>query len=113
MVVGIVFFNPTLSITPSKPSVSSGSLFTLVNCKIYYLSHVNYDPTAADLISIRVTIYLRGGGERAGTRRQAGTGKGGRPVREEGGPVQLGLHPPPYMCNLHVLCTYHMHDQLF
>jgi len=27
--------NPTLSITPSKPSVSSGSLFTQVNCKIF------------------------------------------------------------------------------
>ncbi len=27
--------NPTLSITPSKPSISSGSLFTQVNCKIF------------------------------------------------------------------------------
>jgi hypothetical protein len=66
----LTFVNPIISITPSKPSVSSGSLFTLLNCKICYLSHVNYDPPAADLISIRVTIYLRpggGGGRRGNT----------------------------------------------
>jgi hypothetical protein len=80
---------------------------------MYYLSHVNYDPTAADLISIRVTIYLGLGGRegrywKAGRYRKgrrAGTGKGGGPVQEEGVPLQLGLHPPPHMCNIH--------DQLF
>ena len=81
-------FNPTLSITPSKPFVSSGLLFTRVNCMIYYLTHVNYNPAAADLTSIGVTIAptVEGGGgggpvrggRRAGTGREAGRyGEGG------------------------------------
>ncbi len=63
--------------------MSSGSIFTLLNFKIYYLSNVNYDPAATDLTSIRVTIYLRlgEGGRRAGTGREAGWYGGGRPVR--------------------------------
>ena len=80
--------NPTLSITPSKPFVSSGLLFTRVNCMIYYLTHVNYNPAAADLTSIGVTIAptVEGGGgggpvrggRRAGTGREAGRyGEGG------------------------------------
>jgi len=43
---------------------------------IYYLTHVNYNPAAADLTSIGVTIYLGLGG---GGRRRAGTaGEAGR-----------------------------------
>jgi hypothetical protein len=51
--------------------MSSGSIFTLLNFKIYYLSNVNYDLAATDLISIRVSIYLRPGeGEEAGQYRE-------------------------------------------
>ena len=49
--------NPFISITPSKPFISSGSLFTLFNWEIYYLSPVYYDLGTADLIFIRVNIY--------------------------------------------------------
>ncbi len=49
--------NPFISITPSKPFMSSGSWLTLHYCEIYYLSAVNYDPATTDLILIRVNIY--------------------------------------------------------
>jgi hypothetical protein len=49
--------NPFISITPSKPLISSGSWLTLQNCDIYYLSAVKYDPATTDLIFIRVNIY--------------------------------------------------------
>ena len=49
--------NPFISITPSKPLMSSGSWLTLHYCDIYYLSAVNYDPVTTDLIFIRVSIY--------------------------------------------------------
>jgi hypothetical protein len=53
---------------------------------IYYLTHVNYNPAAADLISIGVTICPDrggGGGRRAGTGREAGRyGEGGGPEGE-------------------------------
>jgi hypothetical protein len=71
-------FNPIISITPSKPSMSSWSIFTLLNFKIYYLSIVNYDLKATDLISIRATIYLGMGGWEGEAGRY---GKGGGPVR--------------------------------
>jgi hypothetical protein len=52
---------------------------------IYYLTHVNYNPGAADLTSIGVTIAPTvegGGGRRAGTGWEAGRyGEGGGPVR--------------------------------
>ncbi len=35
---------PFISITPSKPLMSSGSWLTLHNCEIFYLLAVNYDP---------------------------------------------------------------------
>jgi hypothetical protein len=50
-------FNPFISITPSKPLMSSGSWLTLHFFDIYYLSAVNYDPVTSDLIFIRVSIY--------------------------------------------------------
>jgi hypothetical protein len=50
-------FNPFISITPSKPLMSSGSCLTLHNCEIFYLSAFNYDPATTDLIFIRVNIY--------------------------------------------------------
>ncbi len=50
-------FNPFISITPSKPLMSSGSWLTLHNCKIFFLLAVNYDPATTDLIFIRVNIY--------------------------------------------------------
>jgi hypothetical protein len=37
----IFYFNPFISITPSKPLMSSGSWFTLHNCELFYLSAVN------------------------------------------------------------------------
>jgi hypothetical protein len=95
--------NPTLSITPSKPSVSSGSLFTLVNCKIYYLSHVNYDPTAADLISIRVTIYLWPVGGKGWDWEAGRYGKGWRAGTGGRWAGPTCLHPP-HMCNIHITC---------
>ncbi len=49
--------SPFISITPSKPFMSSGSWLTLHYCDIYYLSAVNYDPATTDLIFIRVNIY--------------------------------------------------------
>jgi hypothetical protein len=49
--------NPFISITASKPLISSGSWLTLNNCDIYYLSAGNYDPATTDLIFIRVNIY--------------------------------------------------------
>ncbi len=49
--------NPFISITPSKPLMSSGSWLTLRNCEIFYLLAVNYDPATTDLIFIRVNIY--------------------------------------------------------
>ncbi len=49
--------NPFISITPSKPLMSSGSWLTLHNCEIFYLLAVNYDPATTDLIVIRVNIY--------------------------------------------------------
>jgi hypothetical protein len=49
--------NPFISITPSKPLMSSGSWLTLHNCEIFYLSAVNYDPATTNLIFIRVNIY--------------------------------------------------------
>ncbi len=49
--------NPFISITPSKPLISSGSWLTLHNCEIFYLLAVNYDPATTDLIFIRVNIY--------------------------------------------------------
>jgi hypothetical protein len=49
--------NPFISITPSKPLMSSGSWLTLHNFEIYYLLAVNYDPASTDLILIRVNIY--------------------------------------------------------
>ena len=51
------FFHTFISITTSKPLISSGSWLTLHNCDIYYLSAVNYDPAATDVIFIRVNIY--------------------------------------------------------
>ncbi len=51
------FFNPFISITPSKPLMSSGSWLTLHNCEIFYILAVNYDPATTDLIFIRVNIY--------------------------------------------------------
>jgi hypothetical protein len=53
----ICLTNPFISITPSKPFMSSGSWLTLHYCEIYYLSAVNYDPATTDLIFIRVNIY--------------------------------------------------------
>jgi hypothetical protein len=53
---------PFISITPSKPLMSSGSWLTLHNCDFFYLLAVNYDPTTTDLIYIRV----REGGLTAG-----------------------------------------------
>ena len=50
-------FNPFISITPSKPLMSSGPWLTLHNCEIFYLLAVNYDPATTDLIFIRVNIY--------------------------------------------------------
>ena len=51
---------------------------------IYYLTHVNYNPAAADLTSIGVTIAPTvegGGGRRAGTGWEAGRyGEGGGQV---------------------------------
>jgi hypothetical protein len=47
--------NPFISITPSKPLISSW--LTLHNCDIYYLSAVKYDPATTDLIFVRVNIY--------------------------------------------------------
>ena len=58
-----LLFNPFISITPSKPLMSSGSWLTLHNCEIFYLLAVNNDPATADLIFIRVNIYP-GPGER-------------------------------------------------
>jgi hypothetical protein len=52
-----IIFNPFISITPSKPLMSSGSWLTLHYCDIYYLSAVNYDPVTTDLILIWVSIY--------------------------------------------------------
>jgi hypothetical protein len=49
--------NPFISITLSKPLMSSGSWLTLLNCEIFYLLAVNYDPATTDLIFIRVNIY--------------------------------------------------------
>ncbi len=49
--------NPFISITLSKPLMSSGSWLTLHNCEIFYLLAVNYDPATIDLIFIRVNIY--------------------------------------------------------
>ncbi len=49
--------NPFISITPSKPLMSTGSWLTLHNCEIFYLLAVNYDPATTDLIFIRVNIY--------------------------------------------------------
>ena len=49
--------NPLISITPSKPLMSSGSWLTLHNCEFFYLLAVNYDPATTDLIFIRVNIY--------------------------------------------------------
>jgi hypothetical protein len=48
--------NPFISITSSKPLMYLGSWLTLYNFEIYYmyLSAVNYDPAAIDLIFIRV-----------------------------------------------------------
>ena len=74
----ISLFNPFISITPSKPLMSSGSWLTLHYCDIYYLSAVNYDPVTTDIIFIRVSIY-------------PGTGKGG---------LQLILKPIYLPCNL-------------
>jgi hypothetical protein len=51
------FVNPFISITPSKPLISTGSWLTMHNCDIYYLSAVKYDPATTDLIFIRVNIY--------------------------------------------------------
>jgi hypothetical protein len=51
------FFNPFISITPSKPLMSSGSWLTLHNYKIFYLLAVNYDPATTDIIFIRVNIH--------------------------------------------------------
>ena len=59
----IAHINPFISITPSKPLMSSGSWLTLHNCEIFYLLAVNNDPATADLIFIRVNIYP-GPGER-------------------------------------------------
>jgi hypothetical protein len=50
-------FNPFISITPSKPLLSSGSWLTLHNYEIFYLLAINYDPATTDLIFIRVNIY--------------------------------------------------------
>jgi hypothetical protein len=52
-----LILNPFISITPSKPLISSGSWLTLHKCDIYYLSAVKYDPATTDLIFIRVYIY--------------------------------------------------------
>jgi hypothetical protein len=52
-----LLLNPFISITPSKPLMSSGSWLTLHYCDIYYLSAVNYDPVTTNLIFIRVSIY--------------------------------------------------------
>ncbi len=49
--------NPFISITSSKPLMSSGSWLTLHYCYMYYLSAVNYVPVTTDLIFIRVSIY--------------------------------------------------------
>jgi hypothetical protein len=49
--------NPFISITPSKPLMSSGSWLTLHNFEIFYLLAVNYDPVTTDLFFIRVNIY--------------------------------------------------------
>jgi hypothetical protein len=42
---------PFISVTPSKPLMSSGWL-TLRNCEIYYLSAVIYEPETTDLESM-------------------------------------------------------------
>jgi hypothetical protein len=49
--------NPFISITPSKPLMSSGSWLTLHTCEIFYLLAVDYDPPTTDLIFIRANIY--------------------------------------------------------
>ncbi len=49
--------NPFISMTPSKPIMSSGSWLNLHNCEIFYLLAGNYDPVTTDLIFIRVNIY--------------------------------------------------------
>jgi hypothetical protein len=54
-------FDPFISITPSKPLMSSRSWLTLHNCEIWYLSAVNYDPATTYVISIMVNIYPRFG----------------------------------------------------
>jgi hypothetical protein len=99
-----IFFkllNPTLSITPSKPFVSSGLLFTRVNCMIYYLTHVNYNPAAADLTSIGVTIAptVEGGGGGGPVRggRRAGTGREAGRYGEGGGQVWGGRSVGTYI----------------
>ncbi len=74
-----------------------------MNYKIYYLSHVNYDPTAADLISIRVTIYLGPGKGGGGTGRQAGTGRAAGRYGREVCRSKLVYTPPPHMCNIHII----------
>ncbi len=57
-----VSITPFISISPSKPLMSSGSWLTLHNCEIFYLLEVNYDPATIDLIFIRVNIYPGLGG---------------------------------------------------
>ncbi len=51
-------FNPFIFVTPSKPLMLPGAWLTLHNCKINYLSAVDYDPATTDLIFIRVNIDL-------------------------------------------------------
>ena len=46
-------FNPFISITASKPLISSRSWLTLYNCEIYYLSAVNYDIATTDQNFVR------------------------------------------------------------
>ncbi len=59
-------FNPFISITTSKPLISSRSWLTLHNCEIYYLSANNYDIVTTDLNFTRArreglffTIFLQ------------------------------------------------------
>ncbi len=58
------YFNPFISITPSKQLMSSGSWLTLHNCKIFYLLSVNYDPATTDLI-LSGSIFTQGQGRGA------------------------------------------------
>jgi hypothetical protein len=57
----LLWLSPFISITPSKPLMSSGSLLTLHNCEIFYLLAVTYDPATTDLISSG-SVFTQGQG---------------------------------------------------